>query len=373
MRIVDLSVTLGGPKFVHPAFFPPVVFEMIHTHEVHKKANTKLNYPVHVGTHADSPYHSLPDGQSIDELPLDKFIGPAVRVDLRRYTKPSTRFTRDQLESSVARGVSLRDKIVGLNSGWLAMMYGTQEYYDQYPSLATDAVRWLIEQRIKTVALDFAVDANAASTIEGGFGHHRLFGGAGIPIIENVCNLEQVPTEFQFIGFPAKLYRCDGGPVRAVAIVPDDAPPGRTGERHLEATPPADLPPGYDPFAFQFFSKYWTEEEARRMFEFVRSKDEEFFRLWQAWVIHGMYSRSVIDQKTRELCAVASMVAMNALPQVRAHVSGALAAGATIEETKEVILQQAVYAGLPYTMQALRAWEEAVHAFQEGKAYGGLQ
>lgn len=373
MKLIDLSVTLGGPEFVQPAFFPPVVLEQIHTHEVHKKANTKINYVIHSGTHADSPYHAIPEGAGIDEVPLDRFIGPAVRIDVRQHTRPSTPISLEQLTSSVAPGVSLRGKIVAVNSGWLAKMYGTQEYYDQYPSLSFEAAEWLIEQGIKTIAVDMAVDAQAATTIEGGFGNHRRFARAGVPIIENVANLEQVPTEFEFIGFPARFYRCDGGPVRAVAIVRDGAEMGGGGREEAAAPQvPGELPPGYDRAAFEHFARYFTEKEARRFFEFVRAKDEEFFRLWQAWVPGGMYRRDVIDQKTRELCAIASSVALNALPQVRAHVTGALFAGATPEEAMEVILQQGVYAGLPYAMQALGVWEQAVEAFRKGEGYGGL-
>ncbi|MCC6419189.1 MAG: cyclase family protein [Gemmataceae bacterium] len=373
MRIVDLSVTLGGPTFVEPAFFPPVVFEQIHTHEVHKKLNSKLNYPIHTGTHADSPYHSVPDGEAIDEISLDRFIGPAVRIDLREFTRPSTPITLEQLQSAAPEGVSLRDRIVALNSGWLGRMYGTQEYYDQYPSYTAEAVRWLIDQEVRAVAIDCAIDSQAATTVEGGFGNHRLLGRAGIPLIENVANLDQLPTEFEFIGFPAKFHRCDGAPVRAVAIVRDGAGASRaTGAQAEAASDSGELPPGYDARAFGLFKRYFTEREARRFFEFVRAKDEAFFQLWQAWVPGGMYSRTVLEQKTREFCAIASSVALNALPQVRAHVTGALYAGASPAETLEVILQQGVYAGLPYAMQALGMWEQAVEAFQKGEGYGGL-
>ncbi len=368
MKIVDLSVTLGGPAYVQSDFFPPVVFESIHTHEKHKKSNTKLSYPVHSGTHADAPFHSLPEGQAIDEMPLDRFIGPAVLFDLRPYTKPNTPITLAQLVEAAPVGIAFRDKIGALHSGWLAKMYGTQQYYEQYPSLTAEATQWLIDQGFKALAMDFAIDAGAASTVEGGFGNHRLVHRAGMPIIENVANLDKLPTEFQFIGFPAKFYHSDGGPVRAVAIIQDH----ETALPQEATQAEENLPPGYDPKAFAFFKRYFTESESRKFFEFVRSKDLDFFRLWQAWVPAGMYSRTVIDQRTREFCAIASSVALNALPQVRAHVTGALFAGATPQEALEVILQQGVYAGLPYAMQALPMWEQAVEAFQAGGGYSGL-
>jgi len=392
MRIVDLSVTLGGPGFVQPALFPPVVFEPIHTHEVHKKANTKIIAPIHAGTHADSPWHSLPDGQTIDEMPLDRFMGPAVKIDLRKYIHPHARITREQVMEA-APAIPLGGKIVALYSGWLNEKYGTQQYYDEYPTPTTEAVQWIVDQGVKAIAMDTAIDAGAASTVEGGFVNHRLVASAGLPLIENVANLGSVPTEFTFIGFPAKYHGRDGAPVRAVALVEDDvsgagasgrmgsesaddsALPARSGSAAVAAggaESAEGLPEGYDPKAFAFFKRYFTEDNARNFFEFVRRHDMEFFRMWQAWVPAGMYSRSVLDQKTRELCAIAASVALNALPQVRAHVTGALYAGATKAETLEVILQQGVYSGLPYAIQAVAKWDEAVEAYDAGGGYSGL-
>jgi kynurenine formamidase/alkylhydroperoxidase/carboxymuconolactone decarboxylase family protein YurZ len=395
VRIVDLSVTLGGPGFVQPSFFPPVEFVPIHTHEEHKKANTKVSMPIHAGTHADSPWHSLPDGQTIDQMPLDLFIGPAVKIDLRKYIEPHARITPEQLIEA-APDVPLRGKIVALYSGWLNQKYGTHEYYDEYPTPTTEAVQWILDQGAKAIAMDTAIDAGAASTVEGGFVNHRLVASAGMPLIENVANLGEVPTEFTFIGFPAKYHGRDGAPVRAVALIDDveGSPELSTALRastlgaavtgsessaaaadsRTDSAPEGaeNLPEGYDPKAFAFFRKYFTEENARSFFEFVRKHDMEFFRLWQAWVPAGMYSRTVLDQKTRELCAIAASVALNALPQVRAHVTGALYAGATKEEALEVILQQGVYSGLPYAIQALAKWDEAVEAFDAGGGYSGL-
>ena len=393
MRIVDLSVTLGGPGFVQPAFFPPVVFEPIHTHEEHKKANTKVIAPIHAGTHADSPWHSLPDGQTIDMMPLERFMGAAVKIDLRKYIHPHARITREQVMEA-APGVPLDGKIVALYSGWLNEKYGTQQFYDEYPTPTTEAVQWIVDQGVKAIAMDTAIDAGAASTVEGGFVNHRLVASAGLPLIENVANLGSVPTEFTFIGFPAKYHGRDGAPVRAVALIEDASAAPVSGVEAIgdpvasstsgsagQVAGAADqstaetadvLPEGYDPKAFAFFKRYFTEENARNFFEFVRKHDMEFFRMWQAWVPAGMYSRTVLDQKTRELCAIAASVALNALPQVRAHVTGAMYAGATKEETLEVILQQGVYSGLPYAIQALAKWDEAVEAFEAGGGFSGL-
>jgi kynurenine formamidase len=59
--------------------------------------------------------------------------------------------------------------------------------------------------------------------------HHALL-GAGIPIVEGLCNLDRLPDEpgaFWFAAFPLKLEGADGSPVRAVALLPAQTEAGQ--------------------------------------------------------------------------------------------------------------------------------------------------
>ena len=66
-----------------------------------------------------------------------------------------------------------------------------------------------------------------------------------------------------------------------------------------------------------------------------------------------LYSREVISQKQRELCAVASLTVLHRPRELRAHVHAALNVGATRQEVTEVIFQQVTYGGMPVVVEAL--------------------
>jgi len=67
-----------------------------------------------------------------------------------------------------------------------------------------------------------------------------------------------------------------------------------------------------------------------------------------------LYTRDVLDLKTRELCTVAALTVQGfALPQLKLHVDAALRSGASREEVIEVITQMIAYGGFPAATNAL--------------------
>jgi 4-carboxymuconolactone decarboxylase len=73
-----------------------------------------------------------------------------------------------------------------------------------------------------------------------------------------------------------------------------------------------------------------------------------------------IFSRPGLDLKTRELVTIAALTTLgNAPKQLRAHVQGALNAGCTQQEIIEVIMQMAVYAGFPASLNGVVAAKDA--------------
>jgi alkylhydroperoxidase/carboxymuconolactone decarboxylase family protein YurZ len=73
-----------------------------------------------------------------------------------------------------------------------------------------------------------------------------------------------------------------------------------------------------------------------------------------------MYSREVISQKQRELCAVAALTALHRPNEVRAHIHAALNVGATRQEVAEVIFQMVTYGGMPVVVDALEVYGQVL-------------
>jgi len=112
-----------------------------------------------------------------------------------------------------------------------------------------------------------------------------------------------------------------------------------------------------------------TKRTAERLFRGVRS--DRGFELWKRFdkdlarelslFFTGMlYSRDVISQTQRELCAVASLTVLRRPHELRLHVHAALNAGASRREVAEVIFQQVTYGGMPVVVDALAIYAEVL-------------
>lgn len=106
-----------------------------------------------------------------------------------------------------------------------------------------------------------------------------------------------------------------------------------------------------------------TKETAKMLFSTVKSGvgfelwkkfDEELARELSSFFTGVLYSREVIPQKTRELCACASLTVLNRGNELGMHLHAALNVGATRAEVAEVIFQQVVYGGMPVVVEALQ-------------------
>jgi 4-carboxymuconolactone decarboxylase len=138
---------------------------------------------------------------------------------------------------------------------------------------------------------------------------------------------------------------------------------------------PADgdeLPPGpiYQP-AVDLATRLFDADYGRALHERYNRHDAEWAMAAQRYVWGGIYSRTVIDLKLRELIAVACLTVKNALQQMASHARGALGLGWSRAEVQEVILQMGTYASWPYMIQALRVYEEVANEFERGAGAEG--
>jgi 4-carboxymuconolactone decarboxylase len=112
-----------------------------------------------------------------------------------------------------------------------------------------------------------------------------------------------------------------------------------------------------------------TKQTARMLFHTVKDGvgfedwkkiDKDLARELSMFFTGKLYSREVISQKQRELCAVASLTVLNREREVHAHIHAALNVGATKREVAEVIFQQVTYGGMPVVVEALRVYKQVL-------------
>lgn len=172
-------------------------------------------------THVDSFSHldPNPDAQTIDQMSLDLFYGPAICIDVS-HVEAETDITAQNLDDALATsGLSLSPgDMLFLYTGTFDRFKGTDEYLSEFPGLGSSGAEWIVDKGVKTFGVDSPTPDNPVSKT---YPCHMMCRREGITHYENLKLTEVVGTRFVFAGFPLKVIGAHGGPTRAVAIVDD--------------------------------------------------------------------------------------------------------------------------------------------------------
>ena len=86
--------------------------------------------------------------------------------------------------------------------------------------------------------------------------------------------------------------------------------------------------------------------------------DKNYAEILNNLTFNGLYLRTVLEPRVRQLCVISALTVLNALPQLKDHIKAAFNAGAGEAEIKEAIIQMTTYCGMPHVVQAFRAYQE---------------
>ncbi len=185
----------------------------------------------HGGTHLDAPYHFYEGADLVGEIPLSRLIAPGVVVDVSAMAEadPDYRMSADDIRNfEAAHGEVAPGTAVLFRTGWASRWPDALAYLGDdepgnagnlhFPGLGEDAMRLLVERDAGLVGIDTASVDYGPST---DFIVHQVGGAAGIPNLENVGDLSELPpTGFLLIALPMKIEAGTGAPVRIVALIP---------------------------------------------------------------------------------------------------------------------------------------------------------
>jgi arylformamidase len=214
--LIDLSQPYRDGMFSQK-LFPPIKVERCIRIDERGVNVTCWSAAVHAGTHVDAPLHFIPDGPAIDGIDLERLHGPAVCLEVERGGNQE--ITVADLE---AGGPSPEPgDLVFIRTGWDRWFHTDHDRYHDHPYLSLEAARWLVERRVKLVALDVATpDIPERGRRPPGFDwpvHHLLL-GAGVLIAEHLANLDRVAgRRFRAFALPIPIVGSDGAPARIVA------------------------------------------------------------------------------------------------------------------------------------------------------------
>jgi arylformamidase len=206
-RIYDVSVPIQTGGLVYPGN-PEIDVELQQAVARGASANVSLiRFGSHTGTHADASRHFFDDGQPVDQIPLERLIGPARLIS---FPDDVRSVTADHLKSRKLDGQK-RVLIRTRNSALLSK----KDFAPDYTFLAPDGAQYLVDIGVELVGVDYLSIEQFHS------GHHRTHKtllAKSVVIIEGL-NLSEPPEgEYQFICLPLRLVGCDGAPARAVLI-----------------------------------------------------------------------------------------------------------------------------------------------------------
>ncbi len=208
MRIYDLSITITSRMLNYPGQ-PKVLVETIKNHNRDGYNLSFLQMSAHSGTHIDLPKHHLDNGQDAVKFPLQKFIGEAVILNIKKTKNQS--IALNDLKGKDIRG----SDIVIVSTGWEEKI-GTVDYFESFPYFSATTADYLIKRKIKAIGCDLP-SVDPAGSKENPF-HHKIL-KANIGIIESLQNLQPLRDKgVFFIGLPLKIFLGDGSPIRAVAM-----------------------------------------------------------------------------------------------------------------------------------------------------------
>lgn len=165
----------------------------------------------HVGTHVEVPLHFYANGKDTAALPLEVFMGPAIKLDFR-HKQVNEAITLDDLRA--AGEIQIGDHVI-LWEG-RENQYRTEQSH-QRPYITEEAVAWLLEDR-KVRLLGTDSSGFEVRGIPNHPNHTRWF-GHDAAVLECLRNLEQIRGQrFYLIALPLPVQGLDACPVRAIGI-----------------------------------------------------------------------------------------------------------------------------------------------------------
>lgn len=212
---VDLSHVIEDGLVTYPGLPAVHVCDYLGREQsrAHYEAGTEfqiasIEMVANTGTYIDCPFHRYADGADLSQLALEAF------ADLDGIVVRAGHGNGGAIDASFFRGLELRGRAVLVHTGWDAY-WASPAYADGHPFLTADAAEWLRDCGVALVGID---SMNIDDTRGRARPVHSILLGAGILIVEHLCNLAALPDEgFDFSAVPPKFRGVGTFPVRALA------------------------------------------------------------------------------------------------------------------------------------------------------------
>ena len=168
----------------------------------------KIEMVTNTGTYIDCPFHRFENGKDLSEVGLEH-VADLDAIVISVPFSETVEITEAHLKNH-----EIRNRAVLIHTGWDSH-WNTEKYYENHPYLTEEAAIYLRNCGVKLVGID---SHNIDSTLKKSRPVHTTLLGAGILIVEHLCNLNLLPKDgFLFSAVPPKFKGVGTFPVRAMA------------------------------------------------------------------------------------------------------------------------------------------------------------
>jgi kynurenine formamidase len=225
-RVVDLGHPLAADD---PSWSGQKVYEWSPVARMDKDGYFAGRFATeeHFGTHVDAPAHFAEKGWTVDRIPADRLVRPAVTLHLegKAAAAEDYRLTVADLDAFEGQhGRIPEGTIVLVATGWDARWKLPGRYMNEkngvkhFPGLSVEAAQRLVDRKVAAVGIDTAsIDYGPSTAFEA---HHTTM-PHDIYHVENAANLGSLPARgFTVVVAPVALTGGSGGPTRIFALLP---------------------------------------------------------------------------------------------------------------------------------------------------------
>lgn len=202
---IDISITVHNDMPCWPDNPPVRITRTMDLEDGDAATVSTLSIGSHTGTHMDAPLHFIKSGKAMDEMPLSATIGPAQVVEI---DDPQAIRVEDVRRHAIGAGARVLFKTRNSTRRW-----AEREFMKDFVYLTTEAARWLVQQSVRTVGVDYL---SVGGYQKNGSEVHQVLLSEDIWIIEGLDFSAVQPGNYDLICLPLKIARGDGAPARAV-------------------------------------------------------------------------------------------------------------------------------------------------------------
>lgn len=170
-------------------------------------ALSSYTFGAHTGTHIDAPMHFVEGGASVDRVPLERFVGPALVIDCTPDAKVIDAAELNKHRWKGARRILFRTR--NSRNHWMT----DPAFHEDFTYVAPDAAQLLADAGVELVGIDYL---SAEKYRSSDFRTHLILLGKGIPVLEGLQLTDVTPGTYDLIVLPLRVTGHEAAPARAI-------------------------------------------------------------------------------------------------------------------------------------------------------------